>query len=62
MLLVLTLDLVPDLLRFMSESTPIPNVLGQESAINSITADVWCRCMERQEAVHGDLCTLAIKL
>ena len=33
-------DLVPDLLKFTSESTSIPKVLGQESTINSDTADV----------------------
>ena len=55
-------DLVPDLPAFMSESTPIPKVLGQESTINSVTADVWWWCMERQEAIHGDLYTVALKL
>ena len=46
----------------MSESTPIPNVLGQESTINSVTLNVWWQCMERQEGIQGDLCTLALKL
>ena len=59
MLLDLNSDLVPDLLKFMSESTPISKVL---STINSVTADVLRRCMERQEAIHGDLCALALKL
>ena len=52
MLLDLNSDLVPDLLKFMSESICIPKVLGQESTINSVTANVWRRCMERQEAIH----------
>ena len=62
MLLDLNSDLVPDLLKFMSESTSIPKVLGQEYNINSVTLIVWWQCMERQEALHGDLYTLALKL
>ena len=62
MLLDLNSDLVPDLLKFMSESTPIPNVLGQESTINSVILNVWWQCMERQDTIHRDLCTLALKL
>ena len=62
MLLDLTSDLVPDLLKFMSESTPIPKVLGQESNINCVTLNVWWQSMEGQEAIHGDLYKLALKL
>ena len=57
MLLDLNLDLVSDL-----SLCPSPKMLGQESIINSVTADVWWQWMERQEAIHGDLCILALKL
>ena len=30
--------------------------------MNSVTLNVWWQCMERQEAIHGDLCMLAVKL
>ena len=38
--LELNSDLEPDLLKFMSESTPISKVLGQESTLNSITVGI----------------------
>ena len=61
MLLDLNSDLVPDLLKFMSESTPTQKPWDKSLTINSVTADVWWHCMERQEANHGRFMYISIE-
>ena len=62
MLLESYLELVSELLGFMSDSVKLPKALQHDLTLSKIKPVVWWLCTERSETVDKTLCQLAQKL